>query len=458
MLSQFQSRVRIHLQRNVRRVVFGIIIAILVGPNSASFASADDWNQWRGPRRDGVWRESGITSRFPESGPKILWRAPVANGYSGPAVAGGRVFVMDYLKREGDDTPNPGRKSELKGAERVHCLDSATGETVWKHEYDCDYRISYPNGPRATPTVDGQHVYTLGAEGNLHCLNVQDGSVVWHRDLKKDYGLSEAPHWGFAAHPLVDGDTLYCLVGGQGSVAVAFDKSTGKEKWRALSAKTQGYCPPTMIEAGGTRQLLIWHPESLNSLNPETGEVYWSFAMKPAYDMSIIAPIQYDGYLFACALQGTSILLKLDPNKPSATEVWRGKGPHPDHNPPVIVDGYIYCVDERGQLRCFDLETGEREWESLATATNGRPANSTTGFIVRQGDEGNQFWIMTESGNLISAELTPEGYNEIDRAKILEPTSRTGNRVVVWSHPAFANRCVFARNDREIICVSLAGD
>ncbi len=453
MLSRFWN------QAFVRQVVrcSCLVLFLVAGTESVSI-QADDWNQWRGPQRDGVWRETGIATKFPESGPNVLWRAPVANGFSGPAVAQGRVFVMDYLKREGDDTPNPGRKSELKGSERVHCLDAATGETIWKHEYDCDYRISYPNGPRATPTVDGTHVYTLGAEGNLHCLNVADGSVVWKRDLKKDYGLSEAPHWGFAAHPLVDGDTLYCLVGGEGSVAVAFDKSTGQEKWRALSAKTQGYCPPTMIHAGGTRQLLIWHPESLNSLNPETGEVYWSFAMKPAYDMSIIAPIQYKDYLYACALQGTSILLKLDPDRPAATEVWRGKGPHPDHNPPMIVDDFIYCVDERGQLRCFDLTTGERKWESLATATNGRPANSTTGFIVRQGDQGSQFWIMVESGDLISAKLTPEGYEEVDRARILEPTSRTGNRKVVWSHPAFANRCVFARNDREIICVSLAGD
>lgn len=430
------------------RWIFG---ALLV-PGWCGGLCGDDWNQWRGPNRDGVWAETETLTAFPESGARVLWRTPISNGFSGPAVADGRVFVMDYVRRAGDPTPNPGKRNQLQGEERVICLDSETGEVLWKHAYDCDYNISYPNGPRATPSVDGDCVYTLGAEGHLHCLSVTDGDVLWQRDLKRDYGMAAAPHWGFAAHPLVDGDTIYLVVGGAGSIAVALDKTTGKERWRALSARSPGYCPPTMIRAGGTRQLIIWHPESLNSLNPETGEVYWSFPMQPAFDMSIIAPIQHGDYLVATALQGTSILLKLDPDQPRAEEIWRGRGLHPDHNPPLVVDGHMYGIDERGQLRCFDLLTGKRLWESMATATQGRPANSTTGFLVRNGD---RYWIMTETGDLIVARLNPEGYTELGRAKILEPTAQTSNRTVVWSHPAFANRCVYARNDKEIICVSL---
>ncbi len=414
---------------------------------------AEDWNQWLGSSRDGVWKENGTLTEFPASGPKVLWRAPVSNGYSGPAVADGKVYLMDFVAKSGDPTPNPGRKNEMSGSERILCLDAKTGSEVWKQEYECSYNFSYPNGPRATPTVDGDRVYTLGAEGNLHCLNSQSGKTIWAKDLKKEYDLKLAPHWGFAAHPLVYKDKLYCIVGVEGSVVVAFDKMTGNEIWKGLSAKSQGYCPPTLIDAGGTGQLLIWHPESLNSLNPETGEVYWSFAMQPAFDMSIVAPIKHGDYLFATALQGTSILLKLDPSKPEATEVWRGEGIHPDHNPPQIVDNHIYGVDEQGQLRCFDLVSGERKWESLATAPNGRPANSTSGFIVK--NQGH-YYIATEQGELIIAEMSPEGYTELDRAKILETTSRTGNRQVVWSHPAFADKCVFARNDKEIVCISLA--
>jgi outer membrane protein assembly factor BamB len=429
------------------------LLFIPLGCCFLSLAAADDWNQWRGVARDGVWNESNILTEFPDEGPRVIWKAPVANGYAGPAVANGKVFVADFVKEKGDDTPDPGKKSELTGSERVQCLDAKTGEQLWVHAYECNYKLSYPNGPRATPTVDGEHVYTLGAEGHLYCLKVDNGDVVWTRDLKKDYGMELAPHWGFAAHPLVDGDTLYCVVGGEGSVAVAFDKNDGTEKWRALSAKSPGYCPPTMIEAGGTKQLIIWHPESLNGLNPQTGEVYWSFKMKPAYGMSIIAPIKYDDYLYATALQGTSILLKLDTEKPTATKIWEGHGVHPDHNPPLIVDGHIYGVDEQGHLRCIELESGKRVWETLATATKQRPANSTTGFLVKNQDH---YYLMTEQGELIVAKLSPDGYQELDRAKILEPTSRTGNRDVVWSHPAFAERCMFARNDKEIVCISLA--
>ena len=424
------------------------LFAFVVSP-----LNADDWNQWMGPKRDGTWNEKGIVTSFPEGGPKVLWRAEIAGGYAGPAVAGKRVFVMDYVVKEGDTTPNPGKKSELQGTERILCFDIESGKPIWKHEYDCPYKLSYPAGPRATPTVDGDRVYTLGAEGHLNCLSADSGEVIWSKDFKKEYKMPLAPHWGFAGHPLVHGDTLYCLVGGEGSVAVAFDKMTGEEKWRALDAGDPGYCPPSIIKAGGTEQLIIWHSESLNSLNPKTGEVYWSFPMKPAYKMSIIQPVLYKDYLLAPALQGTSLLVKLDANEPKATEVWRGKGVHPDHNPPLIVDGYIYGIDQNGRMRCIKLDTGERVWESMATTINGKPANATTGFIVKNGDH---YYITNEVGELIIAKMSPEGFEERGRAKMVEPTGRTGNRKVVWSHPAFANKCVFARNDKEIVCISLA--
>ena len=434
--------------------IFTCARAVLVFASILSVAAqADDWNQWLGPDRNGQWHESGITKSFSESGPKVLWRKEIAGGYAGPAVSDGRVYVTDYVISSGDPTPNPGKKSELDGKERVHCFDIKTGDTIWTHEYECPYNLSFASGPRATPTVDKDRVYTLGAEGNLFCFNAKNGHVIWSKDLKKDYQMELAPHWGFTGHPLVDGDTLYCLVGGEGSVAVAFDKMTGVEKWHALTAKHPGYCPPTMIQAGGTKQLLIWHSESLNSLNPETGQLYWSFKMKPAYEMSVIAPIKHGDYLLSTALQGTSLLLKLDREKPAATEVWRNKGIHPDHNPPLIVDGHIYGVDVNGHLRCIELETGKRIWESTATMTGGRPANSTTGFIVKNDDH---YYITTEQGELIIAKMSPDGFQELGRTKMLEPTTATFGRQVVWSHPAFALKCVFARNDKQLVCISLA--
>ncbi len=412
-----------------------------------------DWNQWLGPQRDSVWRESGVLTEIPKDGLKVLWRAPVAGGFSGPAVADGQVYVTDYLLKEGDQTFDPGKRSELKGTERVHCFNAKTGESIWTHENECEYNISYALGPRTTPAVDGDRVYTLGAEGHLFCLNTTNGEVVWKKDFKADYKIAEAPLWGFAGHPLVHGDLLYCLVGGEGSVAVAFNKVTGEEVWRSLSAAGTGYCPPTMINAGGVDQLIIWHAESVNSLNPETGKLYWSVPSKPAYEMSIIAPIQHGDYLLMTALQGASVLLKLDTEKPSVSEVWQGKGLQPDHNPPVVFENHIYGVDVKGHMRCVDLVSGERIWESLATCPDGRPASSATGFVVRNGEH---WYITTEQGELIIAQMNPEGFKEIGRAKMLEPTAENWKRKIVWSHPAFAGKCVFARNDKEIVCISLS--
>src|SRR5262245_6907032 len=229
----------------------------------ASFAHADDWPQWLGPQRDGVWREAGILSKFPTGGPKVVWRTPVGGGYSGPAVVDGRVYLTDRQLAGGSTDPdNLFTRSNSAGVERVLCLDAATGKQLWVHSYDCKYAIAYPCGPRATPLIAGGKVYALGAMGDLVCLDAGTGKAIWSKSFQKDDD-APVPVWGFAAHPLLDGDKLICLVGGPGSVAVAFDKETGKEKWKALSLKNSelGYCPPTLIEAGGAKQLIIWHPE-----------------------------------------------------------------------------------------------------------------------------------------------------------------------------------------------------
>src|SRR5262249_13827908 len=145
---------------------------------------------------------------------------------------------------------NPNGRAKLEGKERVLCLDAASGKELWKYEYDVTYAISYPAGPRCTPAVAGGKVYALGAEGNLLCLDAAKGDLVWGKDLKKEYGLNEAPLWGFCSHPLIDGNRLYCIVGGKDKVVAAFDKDTGKELWTSLSSKEGGgYGSPVLIEA-----------------------------------------------------------------------------------------------------------------------------------------------------------------------------------------------------------------
>lgn len=422
----------------------------------AAAAQADDWPQWLGPQRASVWRETGLLEKFPAAGPTVKWRVPIAGGYAGPAVASGRVFVCDYLTTSAT-APDPNQRNRLQGKERVLCFSAADGRLLWKHEDDRAYEISFPAGPRATPTVNGELVYTLGAEGDLLCLKVADGALVWAHNFARDYG-AKTPMWGYSGHPLVDGQKLICLVGGPGSVAVAFDKLSGQEIWRALSAKEPGYAPPSLLEAGGKRQLIIWHGQAINGLDPETGKVYWTVPLEPNYCMSIATPRHLGPYLFAGGIPNKSAMLKLAADRPAAEVLWRGekdKGIGPVSSTPFLEGDYLYGVDGRGELRCVRLQTGEQLWTTYAPTTGNERAHSACAFLVKQGE---RFFLASETGDLVIARLTPEKYEEISRAKIIEPTGSAFGRAVWWSHPAFAERCVFARNDKELVCVSLASE
>lgn len=422
----------------------------------------DDWPQWLGPQRDGVWRETGILDAFPQGGPNVVWRTKIGGGYSGPAVAKGKVYVTDRHLTKGAVNPaNPFDRGTISGTERVLCLNEADGNELWSHEYPSAYSISYAAGPRTTPVINEGKVYTLGAEGNLLCFDADSGVVQWSREFKKDFGI-ETPLWGFSAHPLVDGNKLICLAGGQGSTVVAFDKNTGKEIWRALSAKEPGYCPPMIYTFGGRRELIVWHPESINSLNPETGDVYWSESYAIRSGLSVPTPRQLNNHLFLTSFYNGSKMLKITGS--GAATIWQSKkvsekDTHALHSiisTPFLEAGNIYGVCSYGELRCLDAASGERRWETLrATTPDGKPARWANAFLVKQGS---RFFIWNEKGDLIIAKLDSDGYHEVSRAHLIKPTNEAQGRDVVWSHPAFANRKMYARNDEEIICVSLAAD
>ncbi|MFO1021185.1 MAG: PQQ-binding-like beta-propeller repeat protein [Planctomycetales bacterium] len=255
----------------------------------------------------------------------------------------------------------------------------------------------------------------------------------------------------------MDGQTLYTIAGGEGSIVIAFDKETGKELWKALSAPEPGYSSPVLIEAGGTKQLVAFDADSINGLNPATGKSFWSFPIAPNYGMAIMSPVKHGDHLFAAAIVNVGIMLKLDSEKPAATVAWKGdnrRALYPVCAAPIVEeDGTMYGVDRFGHLRGVEFKTGKRLWETTKPITGDKTQNSGTGFLVRNAD---RYFIFNEAGELIVAELTPSAYKEISRKKLLEPTGEAFGRPVVWSHPAYAGKCIFARNDKEIVCVSLA--
>ncbi|MDY3558813.1 PQQ-like beta-propeller repeat protein [Gemmata sp. JC673] len=431
---------------------------------------AADWPQWMGPNRDDVWAETGIVKAFPAGGLKPTWTAAIGAGYSGPAVAGGRVYVLDRVLAKGAANPEDpfDTKQKVNSTERVLCFDAKDGKELWKREYECPYQISYPAGPRCTPTVSGGKVYSLGAMGDLTCLDAVTGDVVWAKNFVKDYG-AKVPVWGFCGHPLVYKQALVCVVGGDKATAVAFDKETGKELWKALEAREPGYCPPTLIHAGGVDQVLIWHAQALNSLDPLTGKVYWKVDLEPMYGMSIMAPRQSGDLLFAGGI-GACAVLKLDRDKPGASVVWneavdkagakaKARGLYPVNMTPLIEDGTIYGVDQPGMLRAVELTTGKKLWFTHKPVIGKeeeegfKGSGSGTAFVVKNGD---RHFLFSETGDLIIARLTPKGYEELSRTHLLDPTGAAFGRKVLWTHPAFANKSVYIRNDKELACFSLA--
>ena len=440
-----------------------------------SSVRAGDWPQWMGEQRDGVWAETGVTRKLPKTDPKTpwkpVWKVKISAGYSGPAVAGGKVYVTDRVLAKGARNPaDPfDTKQKVNSTERVLCLGATDGAELWKHEYPCPYQISYPSGPRCTPTVHEGKVYTLGAMGDLFCLDAATGKVVWSKNFPKDYS-AKVPTWGFCGHPLVYKNLLICLAGGANALAVAFDKDTGAEKWKALSARETGYSPPTLVRGGGVDQVVIWHGQAINGLDPLTGKVHWTVALEPLYAMSIMAPRQAGDRLFAAGIGGAGVVLKLETDKPAVSVVWKekadktidtstGRGLYPVNMTPFIDGGVIYGVDQPGMLRAVELETGKRLWFThkpvigKVEAEDYKGSGSGTAFVVKNGDH---YFLFAETGDLVIAKLSREGYTEVSRAKLLDPTGAVFGRKVVWSHPAFANKHIFVRNDKEIACFSLA--
>jgi outer membrane protein assembly factor BamB len=438
----------------MRFLVAAVALASVLGTSPAA-----DWPQWMGPTRDGLWTETDTLDKFPEGGPKKLWSVPVAGGYSGPAVAEGKVYVTDFLRSQGDTTNDPGKRAVSTGQERLHCLDAKTGETLWTTTHDCEYKVSYPVGPRATPTVHEGKVYTVGTMGHFACVTTA-GKPVWSKDFTKDYKV-ETPIWGFCSHPLIYKNLVICIVGGEGSVAVAFDKETGVEVWKALSASEPGYSAPSIVNVAGVDQLLIWHAKSINSLDPLTGKRYWVNPLEPSYGMAIMMPRVQGDLLFAGGIGNQSVTLKLDMTKPGATELFRGKKTtslYPVNSTPIIDGDTMYGVDQPGHFRAVNFKTGQRLWYTFKPVIGKdeeedfRGAGSGTAYLVKNGSK---YFLLGETGRLTIAKLTPEKYEELDAAQILTPTSEAFGRKVAWASPAYANKCIFVRNDKEIACYSL---
>ena len=403
-----------------------------------SLGAADDWPQWRGPNRDGVWKEQNISFR-PE-GLSVLWRAPAGGGYSSPVVSDGRVYVFD---------------SELekpRAWERLRCFDLNEGRLLWSQSN----AVTYPEwgfdtnnkaGPNATPIVDEGKVYSIGANGDLFCRDARRGNVIWGTNLTQSCGLRD--YAAITPSPLIEDGLLITVPGGESNATVvAFDKETGRERWRALD-DSWTYSSPISIMAGGTRQLIVWTQKAVSSLEPATGKILWREEAKGPGDMTVSTPVFDQGYLLAGGL-----MMKLGPKSTDYRVLWPEsvsptKRIFSNTSTPLIQDNLVFTGTTAGTFVCVDRETGKELWKTNSVTGAG---NASSMHLTVLSDS---VLIFTDQGNLIRARLDKSGYREINRVHVIEPLYSFGGKKVAWVPPAFAHQSAIVRNDAQIIRVSL---
>jgi outer membrane protein assembly factor BamB len=402
-------------------------------------AMATDWPQFRGPHRDGKWDETGILESFPRSGLKIRWRHPVGGGFSSPVVAQGRVFVSDVELVK----PSP--------RERVHCFEEKTGKVLWVFGYQENYLewTFVPErgaGPTATPIVEQERIYVVGAYGYVHCLDVKSGNVIWEKQIGREYEVEEM---SCRPSPLIEDTLLIVFTGAKpGATVLALDKQTGKEVWKALADHVSN-SSPIAISSGGRRQLIVWTDNSLASLDPSNGHIYWQERMNTSNNDSVAMPVFQGNRLLVSGL-----MLELSGDTPAASFRWPenrvpSKRLLSNTSTPVLQGEYIFSARSSGELVCLEAATGKQLWStnSVTTQRNGASINITP--------QGSGFFLFTDEGNLIRAQLSPAGYGEISRSHLIDPTWPFNGAKFVYAPPAFANRHVFARSEAEIVCASL---
>jgi outer membrane protein assembly factor BamB len=417
---------RVHLL--AARVILGGLrgfgVVLLAGCLGA-LGLAADWPQFLGPDRDGISRETGFLPTWPKDGPPAIWQQPIGAGFSGPVVAGGRLVLVHRL---GDK-------------EIVACLDAATGRETWQFAYPSGYRDDFgmDEGPRSTPLVAANRVYTLGAEGRLHCLDLASGKKIWERSLNNEYQVAKS-FFGVATSPLLEGKLLLLNVGGKGAGIVAFDKDTGKEVWRATNHEAS-YSSPVAATFNGKRQIVFFTREGIVLLDPLTGAIGYSKHWRARIHASVNAasPVIADDLIFVSACYGTGAILLRVGTGP-VKELWKSDEVMSTHyNTCVQSRGFLYGFngrqEEGAKLRCVELMTGKIQW------TDDRPGCGS--MILAEGN----LIILNEHGQLVLVEASPDSYKEKARAQVLAAPCR--------SPIALADGLLYARDSKKLVCWNL---
>jgi outer membrane protein assembly factor BamB len=412
--------------KNISTRLFVLFLSIHVGKS----AKAEDWPRWRGPRQDGIARETGLLKTWPADGPALLWKKPLSGGFSSVVVVDGKLFTQ----------------TKEKNQEMVLCLDAATGEEQWRYSYDCDYK-AYPTftgggmpasrtGPRATPAVDGDQVYAQGATGILLCLNVKTGKKVWQQDLLKIAGRA-CPSHGFCACPLVAGENIFVQTGGaNGKSIAALNKKDGRVVWQALDDPI-GQATPLWADVGGSAQVIFFTGTAAVGVTPQEGKLLWRYPWKTRFDLNIATPIYADGKVFISSNYGSgAALLRLtDGSEPE--KLWKSQAMQNHIATSVLHDGYLYGFSD-ARLRCVDFATGNVKWD--------KPGLGKGTLLIADG----RLIVLGDHGQLVLAKATPEAYTEISRFQVFDKDTLT------WTVPVLSGGRLCVRSQYGLLALDLS--
>lgn len=396
------------------------LIAILF----VTSARAEDWPRYHGPDNNGISKETGLLKSWPAGGPTKLWTAPLGIGYSSIAIANGRVYTM-YQDAE---------------KQYVVAFDEKTGKPLWKTATGpiYDARDAH-DGPRGTPTVDGEFVYVLDGNGELMCANVADGKPVWQKNILKLAGSANIT-WGISQSPFIVGEMLFVNPGGDNNSAfMAINKKNGETIWK-IGNGLEGYSTPVVSKAGGIEQLVFAAGKEVAGVRMKDGKVLWSFPWVTKYDVNAASPIAWEDMVFVSSgYRHGAKLVKLDMSKPNpVVPIWENSSIQAHFGTPILMDGYLYGYREQ-ILTCVDYKTGTVKWVDEERELPGKGQLTYAEGL---------YYILGEKGTMVLAELTPKGAKKISEYEISPGSER-------WAPLAIANGRLYMRDEKQLYCMDI---
>ncbi len=398
------------MRSGIHRYAVLILILAVLGLRRGAVLGAD-WPHWRGPDYNGISSETDWDARGLSDSTRPVWTASVGIGFSAVSVADGKAVTMGNVDKTTDV---------------VFCFDAESGRAIWTYRYEEPLTPNlYEGGPNATPTIHEGRVYTISKTGKLFCLDLENGKVIWQGETE-----AKKPEWGFAGSPLIDGDRVFYNVGDHG---LALEKDTGETVWQSGRGES-GYATAVPFVLEEQKQLALFGKNQLLSVNPADGTVLWSYPWKTSWNVNASDPLVHGReILITSGYNHGAALLRVVEGRPQ--RIWENKNMRSQLSGPVLIDGYLYGIDEN-QLVCLDWTTGQQKWAEKAVGK---------GSLMAAGD---RLIVLSERGRLIFAQARPEAFTEISSAQILNGRC--------WTMPVLANGRIYARNARgDLVCVDV---